>query len=124
MAQQMDMQELQDAQFNRMLLSESARSGYQASEAGGKWYFYNEAAKSFGQPEFRMKWGNRKLEDNWRRKNKSEMSFGDIGGENDEVTDSSGIQKPILSNKTREFYLQDIPLTDSMMALSHDRIRE
>lgn len=123
LAQQMEMQEMQDAQFNRMMLSESGRSGYQASETGGKWYFYNETAKSFGQPEFRMKWGNRKLEDNWRRKNKRETSFGDIAGENVETEDSAAVQRPVLSNKTRVFYLQDIPLTDSMMDLSHSRIR-
>jgi len=123
-AQQMEMQQLQDAQFNRIILSESSRSGYQASETGGKWYFYNETAKSFGQPEFRMKWGNRKLEDNWRRKNKSEISFGDLSSESVEAEDSSEVQKQILSNKTREFYLQDIPLTDSMMDLSHSRIME
>lgn len=124
LTQQMEMQQLQDAQFNRMILSESSRSGYQASETGGKWYFYNEAAKSFGQPEFRMKWGNRKLEDNWRRNNKSQISFGDISSESVEAVDSSEVQKQILSNKTREFYLQDIPLTDSMMDLSHSRIME
>ena len=124
LVQQMEIQEMQDAQFNRMILSESGRSGYQASSTGGKWYFYNETAKSFGQPEFRMKWGNRKLEDNWRRMNKSEVSFGDIAGEIVEAEDSSIVQQQILSNKTREFYLQDIPLTDSMMDLSNSRIRE
>ena len=124
LAQMSDMQEMQDMQFNRMMLSETSRSGYQSGESSGKWYFYNDAAKSFGQPEFKLKWGNRKLEDNWRRKNKSEISFGEMVAE---VTDSAaagGIQRPVLSNKTREYYLQDIPLTDSMMTISHNRIME
>lgn len=43
------------------------------NQKGGKWYFYNLTAKSFGQPEFRMRWGNRKLEDNWRRKTNNRL---------------------------------------------------
>ena len=37
----------------------------------GKWYFYNQAALTFGRTEFRRRWGDRKLEDNWRRSNKT-----------------------------------------------------
>jgi tetratricopeptide (TPR) repeat protein len=124
LAQMSEMQGMQDMQFNRMMLSENSRSGNQSEESGGKWYFYNDAAKSFGQPEFKMKWGTRKLEDNWRRMNKSESIIGDMG---DEVADSvatEGIQRQVLSNKTREFYLQDIPLTDSMITISDNRIKE
>ena len=35
-----------------------------------KFYFYNQAAISKGQTDFRSRWGNRPLEDNWRRSNK------------------------------------------------------
>lgn len=93
--------------------------------SGGSWYFYNQAQLSFGKNEFSKKWGNRKSEDHWRRKNKSiSDSFG-----SDEViaaTDStSGNVKPRLSNtKDRAYYLQDIPLTDSAMAQSHEKIME
>ena len=73
-ARQRDMSAMQDQQFNRMALNESQRRSNTADQ-GGKWYFYNQAAKGFGQPEFRMKWGNRKLEDNWRRANKSQVKF-------------------------------------------------
>ena len=34
----------------------------------GGWYFYNPTAMSFGFSEFLTRWGNRKNEDNWRRK--------------------------------------------------------
>ena len=40
----------------------------------GKWYLYNVTALNYGRSEFLKKWGNRPLEDNWRRKNKSETS--------------------------------------------------
>ncbi len=35
--------------------------------ADGKWYFSNGAAVSQGRTAFTRKWGNRPLEDNWRR---------------------------------------------------------
>jgi tetratricopeptide (TPR) repeat protein len=124
LAQNSEMQAMQDQQFNRMMLSESQRSQTPGDKVEGKWYFYNDAAKSFGQPEFKLKWGNRKLEDNWRRMNKSEMSFGDAEGEVAEGDSVGETKRQVLSNKTREFYLQNIPLNDSMMNISHARIRE
>ncbi len=124
LAQMSEMQGMQDEQFNRMMLSETSRSREQTGASEGKWYFYNDAAKSFGQPEFKMKWGTRKLEDNWRRKNKSETSFSDMEAEASDSTVTEGAQRPVLSNKTREFYLQDIPLTDSMIAISNSKIIE
>jgi tetratricopeptide (TPR) repeat protein len=40
----------------------------------GQWYFYNPSAKGFGFSEFRKIWGDRKLEDNWRRSNKQSIA--------------------------------------------------
>lgn len=45
------------------------RGGESATE--GKFYFYNTTAVAFGKQEFRRQWGNRSLEDDWRRSNKS-----------------------------------------------------
>ena len=39
--------------------------------SNGLWYFYNPEAKSKGYNEFIRLWGDRKLEENWRRSNKS-----------------------------------------------------
>jgi len=36
-------------------------------EDQGEWYFYNTASKSSGFSEFKKRWGNRPLADNWRR---------------------------------------------------------
>ena len=125
LAREEEVRAMQDQQYNRQTLNQSQRSG-STTDQGGKWYFYNQAAKGFGQPEFRMKWGNRKLEDNWRRSNKREISYEAISGEEGSV-DSSGVmaeKQKVLSNKSREFYLQEIPMTDSMMQISHGRIIE
>jgi len=39
--------------------------------SGSVWYFYNTTAVSRGQSDFKRIWGNRVLEDNWRRSNKA-----------------------------------------------------
>lgn len=40
------------------------------------WYFYNSAAINQGQLEFQRQWGNRPLEDDWRRSSKVVRGFG------------------------------------------------
>jgi len=47
------------------------------SELSGVWYFYNQAELSRGINEFREKWGQRELEDNWRRSQRSDISADD-----------------------------------------------
>lgn len=47
---------------------------------GGKqdWYFYNPQLVEQGKAEFQRLWGRRKLEDNWRRKNKTVVALDDF----------------------------------------------
>jgi ABC-type Mn2+/Zn2+ transport system permease subunit/tetratricopeptide (TPR) repeat protein len=47
-----------------------------APTLGGKqaWYFYNPQLVEQGRGDFLSRWGRRKLEDNWRRKNKTVLS--------------------------------------------------
>lgn len=78
----------------------------------GKWYLYNVTALNYGRTEFLKKWGNRPLEDNWRRKNKSETEETEEEETDGENTDST------LSNKMPEFYTRNLPLTDSAMLAS------
>jgi outer membrane protein assembly factor BamD (BamD/ComL family) len=42
--------------------------------AGGTWYFYNRTAVAAGITQFRARWGNRPLEDHWRRKQKEAIA--------------------------------------------------
>ncbi len=39
-------------------------------QAEGSFYFYNSSTVAFGKQEFRKVWGDRQLEDNWRRSDK------------------------------------------------------
>lgn len=114
-----------DMQYSMMNSGGSNATRMNTTEQGTKWYFYNLNAKGFGQPEFRMKWGNRKLEDNWRRNSKQTMDFADNteqGNTNESGTAEAG--QKLLSNKTREFYLKSIPLTDSAMGQSNLRLEK
>ncbi|MEL7006596.1 MAG: hypothetical protein AAFN93_28310 [Bacteroidota bacterium] len=42
-----------------------------STSSEGIWYFYNNSSVSRGRSEFVRVWGNRELEDNWRRRNKT-----------------------------------------------------
>ena len=89
----------------------------------GKWYFYNPTMVTSGKIEFIKLWGTRKLEDDWRRKNKAAVVMSPDDDESASTTDSTGApKKPKLSNKTREFYMQDVPLTDSALKVSEDKV--
>jgi tetratricopeptide (TPR) repeat protein len=90
----------------------------QSENNSGKWYFYNPQTLSVGKSEFLRVWGNRKLEDNWRRKNKAALTFDNVT-DTETKSDSAG---RVTDKKNPKFYLQDLPLTDSLMAKSNERI--
>ncbi len=110
-------EEQQNEQFGNETALRSAvkqPSTTAAGTANTQWYFYNESTKSLGFREFKLKWGNRRLEDHWQRASKAMVSY--IPGTTDEEVnfpdDASGTEKE--SNKmSRGFYLVNIPTTDS-----------
>jgi len=107
--------------MQQQMLGNSRDGNVVGQTSGGKWYFYNPNALSLGSSEFTRKWGRRKLEDNWRRKNKATVSFDDMAEETT-ATDTATGKK--LSNKTKEYYMVNLPLNDSLMNISHKRIAE
>jgi tetratricopeptide (TPR) repeat protein len=89
----------------------------------GKWYFYNQAALTFGRTEFRRRWGDRKLEDNWRRSNKARATTAQFAGNPDEASkNGSDTSAAKLDYKKPEFYLKNLPLNDSLLIISNDKI--
>ncbi len=89
----------------------------------GKWYFYNQAALTFGRTEFRRRWGDRKLEDNWRRANKTKVNPSQlVAGADETLQKSSDTSKAVLDYKKPEFYLSNLPLNDSLIAVSNEKI--
>ena len=91
------------------------------------WYFYNQALIKGGAQDFKKKWGNRPLEDNWRRLSKTismpVMGDNETGNEldNDSIPNDStqlSVSNPETDTHKPEYYLQQIPKTPEDLALS------
>lgn len=99
---------------------------------GRDWYFYNSQLLQSGKQSFRTQWGNRTLEDNWRRLSKAMSSTLDDSSEwsEEEMHSDSLDSVPVqLTKETTpletdthkpEYYLQQIPKTDAEMAQSNE----
>ncbi|MBT5750015.1 MAG: hypothetical protein HOI39_02690, partial [Flavobacteriales bacterium] len=87
--------------------------------SGGKWYFYNPATLSFGLSEFRKKWGKRKLEDNWRRRDKKTVNSFKI----DSIKPDS-VEVVTQNKKDPNYYLKKLPKTEKDLAKSNEMIKE
>lgn len=99
------------------------RMGMGNQQAGAGWYFYNPQTVSYGRVSFSQRWGKRTLEDDWRRSNKNTVSMDEMDEMAAEL-DSSQIVIREEDPLKKEFYTQDLPLNDSLMAISHEKIRD
>ncbi len=97
----------------------------------GKWYFYNSTLMSAGKTEFLRKWGNRKLEDNWRISNKQQFTFEEMADMNNPNAKSDTAEydedgNPIIKRETdpekERYYTQDLPLTPGAIDTSNMKI--
>lgn len=108
-------------------------SAASAPVSGPRWQLYDPSQINLGKSEFSRKWGNRKLEDNWRRMNKS---GGTSNTPNLAVADSlkpdsasavaaAGFREIVKGSEEwlaiHESMLRNVPLTDSAMVKSHAR---
>ncbi len=105
--------------------SQQYRTQTGSSNNQNLWYFYNPPTVGIGKSEFQKIWGKRKLEDNWRRKNKllSSESDSEETADSELKNNTPETKKKASDPKTPEFYLQDIPLTDSLMMVSTEMIK-
>lgn len=108
------------------------RLGTSESSNNNDWYFYNTALVQNGKKGFIQQWGNRKLEDNWRRSNKTVLAEEDSQLNNSIAADSlltdtintvSDTIAITINNDpfSKEYYLQNIPYTEEQLQES-DRI--
>ncbi len=139
--------EAEAAANNKGDTSANAPTQFQMGSKDDSWYFYNSATVSAGRTAFQRLWGARKLEDNWRRRNKSSFSFDDFSsaGEADAAEDGSTPAdgaEGTDSGKTEgdggkdesaeraqdphypEYYLAQIPKTDEEKATANEVIQE
>ena len=113
------MQGMGDPNYSR---TNRYRLGMGNQQAGAGWYFYNPQTISYGRVTFQQLWGKRNLEDNWNRSDKGISN--EISDENMEGADSVKVVVKVSDPLKKEFYTQNLPLTDSLMAISHDKIRD
>lgn len=100
------------------------------------WYFYNPQIVVRGKVEFERTWGRRKLEDNWRRKNKTVVNLDEFEAvnydepeETEEVAElseegSTTSEETTDDGKDIQYYLRQIPLTEEAMAESNAILSE
>lgn len=105
---------------NQTLMNQQPQQGGTGlpGSGGASWYFYNSAAVSYGITSFRQRWGDRKLEDNWRRSTRSMT--------NDPMADAGADgAPPVTVDQLMDpnFYLKDIPVTEAQKDSAHRRIQ-
>ena len=114
----------EDQSLKQQMMYESGRNGgreeqFGSNTSGGQWYFYNPATLSFGMSEFRKKWGTRKLEDDWRRKDKKISTNFEIDSTS---TDSTSVEAQ--NTKDPNYYLNQLPKTKEDFENSDSQIKE
>lgn len=120
--------EEQQIQEEKQLMSQPRAVNQPSSAAQGAWYFYNQSAISFGFNEFAKRWGNRKLEDNWRRSEKDIVSEGADTTSSDSLALKQGGLKDSIAgldaNARKNAYLAMIPQSTEQINASHAKIAE
>lgn len=98
------------------------------------WYFYNANLIQSGKSDFRRKWGNRRLEDNWRRTSKSNTMFASDNQDasqtddnSDNIADTDSVTTGDKAQNSTDpydpqFYLQQLPLTRAAKAQANEQI--
>ena len=105
--------------------------GTSATVSGGDdastFYFYNPNARSSGYNEFIRRWGSRKLEENWRRKDKS-AATADNTSESDSTGKSKQNGKDSTDNTPQssedEKLLAAVPMTPDKLEKSNTKLVE
>jgi len=111
--------QMMDRNYFRM---NESRFGLNQQQEGAGWYFYSPTTVAYGKVEFERLWGKRKLEDSWRRADKRTFAEENAEQDEDSLLTVEGPKK-IKDPKTREYYTQDLPMNDSLMKVSHAKIR-
>ncbi len=100
------------------------------------WYFYNPTTVSAGKTEFQRVWGARKLEDDWRRRDKNTFSFDDFSDSEDTEEGQEIAQNDSISDADKEklekendphfveYYLKQIPKTEEEKKVCNDIVQE
>ena len=109
-------------ELNEQLIAESKNmNGGPSVGPQGGWYFYNQNIRTSGISRFKQKWGNRTLEDSWRRKNKN-VAFTNTQEEGDSTVNANNPKAQTGGKYDVEYYLVQVPNTTEMLDTSNKRI--
>jgi tetratricopeptide (TPR) repeat protein len=112
------------------LQSQTSAASSPGASGNSSFYFYNSNALSQGMNDFKRKWGNRKLEDNWRRSNKGIAPGSALGATqntdpdapSDPFAAANDRKAPVPAGNYRQQLIKDLPLTAQLLAQSNQRI--
>ena len=114
-------------QKNELAKKPNSQSTFNASntQLQNSFYFSNPTAISIGFSDFKRKWGERKLENNWRQAMRTSAleTSQDIATATSSLpvnlNDTAGLN---LSNELVAEYTRELPLTEQLMASSDQKI--
>ncbi|WP_353125057.1 tetratricopeptide repeat protein [Parapedobacter pyrenivorans] len=102
-----------------------------ATYTDNRFYFNNPDAMGMGEAEFRRRWGNRQLRDNWRFSDMVGAASGaDTGNtaialeEAAVLPDTAEVDSATWAANLRDTYLEALPDTEEKLAASHTRIHD
>lgn len=111
-------QELKESQLEAKRARDLAAAATQGSN-GATWIFDNPTMLSAGTADFGGIWGDIKLSDNWRRSDKTSISFAEVEASNDAKTNSD-----VPENQTVDFYLKDVPSSPEEIETSNNKLKK
>ncbi len=95
-------------------------------QTSGTFYFSNVGALSTGYSAFKKKWGNRKLENNWRQsiRSSAQSTTQDIANNMNNGSSTNPGKDTIAADKTADIkaYRDALPLSPELLAASNQKI--
>lgn len=102
-----------------------------SNSPGGAWYFDNPASVSRARAEFQRRWGNRKLQDNWRISNQAAaplaqnpVNAGGLTPVAGAANNGNAPAAPATGASARQALLQDIPLSPDKLRASNEQVEQ
>ena len=127
----------------------SANTGFTSGEQSGNaavplaftlnsddsWYFYNDEVMALGRQEFQRRWGSRRLEDDWRRRDKTEFGLSSQELSDDDATlvdegggysrsSDTGHGTTAADPHNPEYYLSRLPFSKQARLAANEAIVE
>ena len=121
------LKEIEKTKIKSESMGNTSSTQISGSSGDNKFYFNNPIALKQGFADFKLRWGNRKLEDNWRRSQKSANELPTLMPAA-QISTINPFQQLQISNpgtnqdSLAKFYLASIPLNPEQKAKSDAKI--